>query len=334
MLYDLDTDDFEIDPDARRGSRRGGRQRVDPKRPQKVKQYQQQVVSALVKSADGSPVAVTGFSPTYEGSRHERQWIIDALGGFYEDNHITDVLRQVKGGKEATVYVCQAHPSSGVSLMAAKVYRPRMFRQLRNDALYRQGRKILDEEGKEVLDDRRIHAIVTGTRYGKELTHTSWLSHEFETMRMLHEAGALVPKPYMRGSNAILMEYMGEADRPAPTLNQVRLGRVEARRLFDLLMENVRLMLMHDRIHADLSAYNVLYWNGEVKIIDFPQAIDPATNRQAPAILGRDVLRLCQYFESYDIDVDAGKFAKDLWGKYVAARNPALQDFDLAAQLG
>jgi RIO kinase 1 len=334
MLYDLDTDDFEIDPDARRGSRLGGRQRGDPKRPQKVKQYQQQVVSALVKSADGSPVAVTGFSPTYEGSRHERQWIIDALGGFYEDNHITDVLRQVKGGKEATVYVCQAHPSSGVSLMAAKVYRPRMFRQLRNDALYRQGRKILDEEGKEVLDDRRIHAIVTGTRYGKELTHTSWLSHEFETMRILHEAGALVPKPYMRGSNAILMEYMGEADRPAPTLNQVRLGRVEARRLFDLLMGNVRLMLMHDRIHADLSAYNVLYWNGEVKIIDFPQAIDPATNRQAPAILGRDVLRLCQYFEAYGIDVDASNIAKDLWGMYVAARNLALQDFDLAAQSG
>jgi serine/threonine-protein kinase RIO1 len=92
-------------------------------------------------------------------------------------------------------------------------------------------------------------------------------------------------------------------------------------------------MLMHDRIHADLSAYNVLYWNGGVKIIDFPQAIDPATNGKAPAILGRDVLRLCQYFESYDIDVDAGKMANDLWGKYVATRNPALQDFDLAAQL-
>ena len=43
-------------------------------------------------------------------------------------------------------------------------------------------------------------------------------------------------------------------------------------------MRNVELMLSLGRIHGDLSAYNVLYWQGEVKIIDFPQAIEPATN--------------------------------------------------------
>mgnify|MGYP000925870685 CR=1 FL=1 len=61
-------------------------------------------------------------------------------------NIITDVLHQVKGGKEATVYCCAAHPSTGVDLIAAKVYRPREFRQLRNDAQYRQGRRILSDE--------------------------------------------------------------------------------------------------------------------------------------------------------------------------------------------
>jgi RIO kinase 1 len=151
-------------------------------------------------------------------------------------------------------------------------------------------------------------------------------------MRVLHDAGALVPKPYMRGSNAILMEYMGEVDAPAPTLNHVTLDPVEAQHLFDQLMDNVRLMLMHDRIHADLSAYNVLYWEGEVKIIDFPQAIDPATNRHAYAILQRDVTRLCQYFQPYGIKVDDRKLVKNLWAEYVATRNPALQDFDTAAQ--
>ncbi|MCL5999389.1 MAG: hypothetical protein M1546_25500 [Chloroflexi bacterium] len=329
MSNEFDTDDDEFEPALPRGARK----RMDPGRPQKMKQHQQAVVNRLVQSVDGSLVTATGFNPTYQGSRHERQWIIDALGGFYDDNHITDVLRQVKGGKEATVYCCRAHPSSRVQLIAAKVYRPRMFRQLRNDALYRQGRKVLDEEGKEVHDDRRIHAIVTGTRYGKELTHTSWLSHEFETMRVLYEAGALVPKPYIRGSNALLMEYLGEADAPAPTLNQVTLAPAQARHLFDLLMDNVRLMLLHDRIHADLSAYNVLYWRGEVRMIDFPQAIDPATNRHAFTILQRDITRLCQYFEPYGIDTEPATLAKDFWGLYVSSRNPALRDFDMVTEM-
>jgi RIO kinase 1 len=307
---------------------RNTRKLRDPGRPQKLKQRNAEIVAALVKAPDGGKPAGDVFEPTYQGSRHERGWIIDALSGFYEDNQITDVMRQVKGGKEATVYCCKAHPSTGVALMAAKVYRPRMFRQLRNDALYRQGRRILDEDGKEVLDDGRLHAIVTGTSYGKELVHTSWLSHEYETMRILYEAGALVPKPYARASNAILMEYMGDEDAAAPILSQVDLPVAEARALFDKLLNNVRMMLLHDRIHADLSAYNILYWQGEVRIIDFPQAVDPATNRHAYPLLQRDVTRLCQYFQPYGVGEDPNRLSRELWAEYVTLRNPALQDFD------
>lgn len=324
MQYDILNDDAEYDDETAHNAHR----RLDPGRPQKLKQRNAEVMSSLVKTVEGGPAATDAFNPTYKGSRHERQWIIDALGGFYEDNQIADVLRQVKGGKEATVYCCLAHPSSGAHLIAAKVYRPRMFRQLRNDAMYRQGRKVLDEDGKEVLDDGRLHAIVTGTSYGKELVHTSWLSHEFETMRLLYEAGALVPKPYARASNAILMEYMGDEDAAAPTLNQVDLRHAEAQPLFDQLLGSVRLMLLHDRIHADLSAFNVLYWQGEVKIIDFPQAVDPATNAHAFPLLQRDVTRLCQYFELYGVDADPSRLSRELWAEYVAQRNPALQDFD------
>ena len=55
-------------------------------------------------------------------------------GGFYEDKWFTDVLYRVKAGKEATVYCCQAGPAVGHELIAAKVYRPRMFRAMRNDS--------------------------------------------------------------------------------------------------------------------------------------------------------------------------------------------------------
>ncbi len=69
--------------------------------------------------ADGS------FSPTYVGSKYERLWVLSWLGPFYDNKQITDVLHRVKGGKEANVYCCAAHPDTGLELMAAKVYRPR-----------------------------------------------------------------------------------------------------------------------------------------------------------------------------------------------------------------
>jgi len=266
----------------------------------------------------------SGFNPTFGGlsgknhvSKHEREWILNYLGNFYEEHLISDVLRRVKGGKEATVYCCQAHPSVGESLLAGKVYHERMFRSLKNDALYRQGRNVLDIEGKRVRGKREARAMFRKTDFGQGLLHTAWLSSEFMTMRKLHDAGVDVPKPFAQNDNAMLMEYMGDDRNAAPALHEVRLPSDEAKPLFERMMHNIELMLINERVHGDLSAYNVLYWEGEVKIIDFPQAIDPYINKDAYWILERDVTRICQYFGKYGIRVDASQITSDFWEKHV-----------------
>jgi len=266
--------------------------------------------------ADLGSGATNGFNPSYMGSRHERQWILTYLGGFYDDHLITDVLRQVKGGKEATVYACRAHPSTGYDLLAAKVYRPRMFRNLRNDAQYREGRSVLGDDGKAIRGRREWLAMHKGTRFGQELRHESWLAHEFGTLEFLQGVGADVPKPISLSENAMLMEYFGGETGAAPTLNTVDLDLEQARPLFNRLMGNVELMLSHERIHGDLSAYNVLYWEGRVTIIDFPQVVNALANPNAPAIFTRDVERLCRYFAPYGITVDPVRLAQALWVKY------------------
>ena len=55
----------------------------------------------------------------------------------------------------------------------------------------------------------------------------------------------------------------------------------KAKFLFDRMIHNVDLMLANKCIHGDLSAYNILYWEGEVLIIDFPQAVNPKNNRSS-----------------------------------------------------
>lgn len=269
---------------------------------------------ALVESSDNSE---GGFNPTFHASRHEREWILTYLRPFYDDQFILDVLRQVKGGKEATVYCCAAHPSTGRTLIAAKVYRPRMFRNLRNDAVYRQGRAVLDAGGKVIHDRRELIALQKNSAFAQQARQTSWLMTEYETLRLLYDAGAAVPEPLAHSENAILMEYLGEAEMAAPILHQVRLRREEVQPLFEQLIGNIGLFLAHDLIHADLSAHNILYWNGVVKIIDFPQAVPASQNPEAFPLLLRDVERVCQYFARYDVASDPLRITTNFWDRYV-----------------
>ena len=254
------------------------------------------------------------FNFTYQASRHERAWIIRSLGGFYEHRWIDNVLRLLKGGKEASVYLCAANASTPAGeYIAAKVYRPRMFRNLKNDHLYREGRANLDADGNQILDGGMLHAMHKRTAYGQELLHGSWIMHEFQTLQRLHTAGVDVPKPYACDNNAILMDYIGDPWMPAPTLNTVELERKEAAALFERVIHNIDRMLAQECIHGDLSAYNILYWEGEIRLIDYPQVVHPDENRSAYRILERDVRRVCEYFARQGVKADAGRIAEDLW---------------------
>ena len=115
----------------------------------------------------------SNFKYTYKAARFEECWLLDSLGGFYEQQWISDVLRKVKGGKEASVYQCRTGAAVPAEFAATKVYRPRMLRNLRNDHLYREGREDLDDEGKTVLDEGKIKAMRQRTQYGKDLLHQS-----------------------------------------------------------------------------------------------------------------------------------------------------------------
>ena len=253
------------------------------------------------------------FAFTYKAARFEEGWLLDSLGYFYEQHWISDVLRKVKAGKEASVYLCKSGEQVDAPLVAVKVYRPRMLRNLRDDHLYREGRLDLDEEGRELHDERATHAIITRLRYGEEVRHQSWIAYEYTALRTLHEAGADVPRPYEMAHNAILMDYLGDETFTAPTLNEIVLEKGEAGPLFERLLHNLDLMLASERVHGDLSAYNVLYWEGAIALIDFPQVVSPRHNRNAYAIFERDVTRLCEYFIDQGLLLHPRRLAADLW---------------------
>ncbi len=273
------------------------------------------------------------WETTYTPSRYEGGFLQESLQPFYSQDQIVDVNALVKGGKEASVYRCRAHPSSGAEWIAAKVYRPRKFRNLRNDAIYREGRHLLtSEDGRpksvNPRDGRIARAVGKKSVFGVEVRHTSWLMYEYSALQILHSAGVSVPEPYGVAENAILMAYIGNGGKAAPNLHEVSLESGEASAFFEQVLESIAAMLEKGLVHGDLSAYNILYWQGKITFIDFPQVVNARTNRSAQSILNRDVARVCRYFARYGIPTDSSRLASELWERH-AAPDPD----DLAADL-
>ena len=126
------------------------------------------------------------FTPTFLAHQRDRHWVLSSLSHFYEEDLITDVVRMVKSGKEANVYCCAADPATGVEWLAAKVYRPRMFRSLKNDAIYRESRALHDGAGHRIRDRRHQRGALKKTETWRATQVTTWIRDEFETQRRLY----------------------------------------------------------------------------------------------------------------------------------------------------
>ena len=234
----------------------------------------------------------------------------EALASLFDEGWITEILHELKSGKEASVYCCQGGPLAGGGLVAAKVYRPLQMRAFRNDAVYQVGRK-------QFAHETRVHrALRKGTAAGRRIQAALWLEDEWETLSVLASVRAAVPRPIARNGRTILMEYFGDADGPAPRLHDVQLPPAEARRVIDVLLDEIELMLDCHRVHADLSPYNVLYWSGDPVVIDFPQSVDPRLNPAAQTLLARDIANLCRWADKLGAPRPANDIAADLWMRF------------------
>jgi RIO kinase 1 len=235
----------------------------------------------------------------------------DPLQGFADAGYITDVVNEVKSGKEATVYCCRAHPSTGRELVAAKVYAIDIAAHYRMSKLYADGRFRVYKP-----DSRQERAIKSGKHRGREMVFADWVGQEYANLCAFHAAGADVPAPIAQCGSGILMDYIGDASCPAPMLVGASLSAAEAQRLFDQAMRNIRIFLAKDRVHGDLSPYNMLLWKDRLVIIDLPQVVHARWNDEAFNVLKRDIENVLQFFSRRGVKASATELAIDLWTRY------------------
>jgi RIO kinase 1 len=230
---------------------------------------------------------------------------VEAAGEFISVGLIEEVLAPLKSGKEATTWLCRAGREIDTEMAVLKVYHEQDRRNFANDAVYQDGRVI--------LNGQVARAVAKKTEFGYQARNAMWVDHEYETLTTLFDAGADVPEPFACNEGAILMAFIGEGATAAPLLQHAALTAADAQAAFARLMWNIETWLAADVVHADLSAFNVLYDHGRIVVIDFPQAVDPRFAPAARTLLERDLTNVSRFFRRQGIALDAEREAARLW---------------------
>jgi len=222
-----------------------------------------------------------------------------------DDGVIDEVVRSLKSGKEATVYLVR----SGPHLRCAKVYRDMGQRSFQKRAQY--------QEGRGVRGSRQARAMGKSTNFGRREQETAWKNAEVDALYQLVAAGVRVPRPLGYFDGVLVMELVADAEgNPAPRLGEVELSPETAREYHGVLIRDVVRMLSLGLIHGDLSEFNVLVAPDGPVIIDLPQAVNAAGNNAARTLLERDVNNLRATLGRFAPELLATEFAREMWSLF------------------
>ena len=184
----------------------------------------------------------------------------------------------VSAGKEARVYWGVREDGSNV---AVKIYL----------TISAEFRKRLPY----IIGDPRFKRVKKDVRSLVNL----WARKEYKNLKTTYTFGIPCPEPYVVAKNVLLMQFIGESGKPAPTLDKIDVNKQDYSRtisLIEKLYKDARL------VHADLSEYNIFKFKGKLMLFDFGSAVYNSHPR-AEEFLVRDITNINRFFSKRDLDV-------------------------------
>ncbi len=137
-----------------------------------------------------------------------------------------------------------------------------------------------------------------------------WVRKEYRNLLRLAKWGLRVPEPIAVQKNVLVMEYIGDEISPAPRLRDTEIENPEE--VFDYLIRfTATAWQKANLVHGDLSAYNILWHEGEAVVIDVGQGV-VQNHPKSEEFLVRDVKQLVRWANRNGIDVELAEAMYDV----------------------
>lgn len=182
------------------------------------------------------------------------------LSKFLRNGQLSQINGCISTGKEANVYqaVSGEEPKTSVAI---KIYKTSIL--------------IFKDRDRYVTGEYRFRHGYCRSNPRKMVK--MWAEKEMRNLKRLYAVGIPCPQPILLKLHILVMSFIGDSvnEIPAPRLKDAQLSEQEAKRLYWELVLTVRKMYHECRlVHADLSEYNLLYFESKIWIIDVGQAVE------------------------------------------------------------
>lgn len=131
-----------------------------------------------------------------------------------------------------------------------------------------------------------------------------WAEKELHNLVKMAKGGLRVPEAVVLKKHVLVMSFIGAEGRPAPKLKDAA-DRMSERAMEDAYNQVVAMMEQLynscQLVHADLSEYNILWWEKECWLIDVSQAVEPI-HPSGLDFLYRDCTNISTFFSKHGVE--------------------------------
>lgn len=196
------------------------------------------------------------------------------------------LIRDIKSGKEASLVLIEINHG----LKCLKIYN-RLSMASKSNNEYLSGKWFRQKNTRKAIDK--------GNKFSHDLLKKLWIKREFYLLKKLYQQKAIVPQVFDYNNDSIIMEYLGDLTLSAPLIKDIDFTQKQAQKAFDLIIESIKIFFKNGIVHADLSEFNILWWQQKPYIIDFPQSIDIRNNLNYKKFLEKDINNIVIFFNKW-----------------------------------
>ena len=202
--------------------------------------------------------------------------------------YFDEICGCISTGKEANVYYASKQVENIYTEYAVKIYKTSIL--------------IFKDRERYVNGEFRFRKGYCKSNPRKMVT--LWAEKEMRNLRRIQVSGIPAPSPILCKSHILLMTFIGKGGIPAPRLKDAL--HIDIQGYYDCYLQILNIMrkLFHEckLVHADLSEYNILYYDRVLYLIDVSQSVEH-DHPMSLHFLRRDCVNINNYFAKKGVTV-------------------------------